>query len=46
MSYSLGRMLTSLYYSISPYIVIVIEKYPVLMVPIRAALRWFIRPWR
>jgi hypothetical protein len=44
--YSPGRMIISLYYSISPYIVIVIEKYPVLMVPIRAALRWFIRSWR
>ncbi|AJQ27562.1 CFI-box-CTERM domain-containing protein [Pelosinus fermentans] len=44
--YTLGRMFTSLYYSISPYIVIVIDKYPVLMIPIRAALRWFIRSWR
>jgi hypothetical protein len=44
--YSLGRMIISLYYSISPYIVIVIEKHPVLKIPIRAALRWFIRSWR
>lgn len=44
--YNFGRKITSLYYNISPYIVILIEKYPVLMIPIRATLRWFIRSWR
>ncbi|AIF51643.1 CFI-box-CTERM domain-containing protein [Pelosinus sp. UFO1] len=41
-----GKFFTSLYYCISPYIVILIEKYPILMIPIRITLRWFIRSWR
>lgn len=44
--YSIGRIFTSLYYSTSPYIVILIEKYPVLMIPIRTTLRRLIRSWR
>jgi hypothetical protein len=44
--YKLGRVFTALYYSISPYIVIIIEKYPALMIPIRRILRWFIRSRR
>jgi hypothetical protein len=46
MPYSPGRIFTSLYYRTSPYVVILIEKYPVLMIPIRAVLRWFTRSWR
>lgn len=46
MPYSSGRIFTSLYYRISPYIVMLIENYPILIVPIRATLRRFISSWR
>jgi len=46
MPYKTGRTFTSLYYSLSPYIVNLIERYPALMIPIRTILRWFIRSRR
>ena len=44
--YKPGRIFTSLYYCISPYLVVLLDKFPALMIPIRAILRWFIRSWR
>ena len=41
--YNLGRIFTSFYYSVSPHVVVLLEKYPILKIPIRAALRCFIR---
>jgi hypothetical protein len=46
MPYTYGRVFISLYYNISPYIVIVIEKYPALMIPIRRIMRWLIQSRR
>lgn len=42
MPHKYGRIFISLYYTVSPHIVTVIEKYSVVRIAIRKILRWFI----
>lgn len=46
MPYKYGQIFTALYYKISPYVVSIIEKYPIVMIPIRILLRGLIRSRR
>lgn len=42
MPHCAGRIFVTCYYYISPYLVVFMERYPILMTPIQVALRWFI----
>lgn len=46
MPYKYGQIFTAFYYKISPYVVSIIEKYPIVMIPIRILLRGLIRSRR